>query len=191
MPRHSKSVRWRRSQRLDQDINLHGDSLVDLLRDRGSLTQRMKRRCGGEFSVQVLSQQKLRLNRDEWLLLHMPAHERAVVREVLLLCDGQPWVYAHTVIPLSTLTGRETRLAKLGTKPLGAALFADPCLQRDIVEFGWLVPGSRQHGLAQLGGDETAWGRRSRFLLHGKPLLVSEFFLPRWGQCQSACVAGQ
>jgi chorismate lyase len=54
------------------------------------------------------------------------------LREVYLLCDGVPWVYARTAIPRETLTGRHRRLAYLKTRPLGAMLFADPGMARGI-----------------------------------------------------------
>jgi chorismate lyase len=37
---------------------------------------------------------------------------RALIREVHLLCDDRPWVFARTIIPISTLRGRERRLAQ-------------------------------------------------------------------------------
>ena len=66
--------------------------------------------------------------------------------------------------PLGTLTGRNQQLRRLGTRPLGAFLFRDPGLRRDEVR---VVRDASGH-----------WGRRSRFLLRGRPLLVAEYFLP-------------
>jgi chorismate--pyruvate lyase len=88
-------------------------------------------------------------------------------------------VFARTVIPVRTLRGRQRRLARLGTRPLGAALFADPHLKRGEVEIARLAPGDGiyEHAAVQ-GAADGVWGRRSVFTLKGKPLLVSEFFLP-------------
>ena len=105
----------------------------------------------------------------------------AMVRQVRLYCDDEPWVFARTIIPLSTLRGRQRRLAHLGSKPLGAVLFADPHMQRSPLEIVRISPGQRLFHRA-LGSSSThcdaIWGRRSVFYLDQRPLLVSEIFLP-------------
>jgi chorismate--pyruvate lyase len=149
--------------------------------DPSSLTQRVVSVCGGAFRVQLLNQTWMRPLADERRCLEMRAGALALVRQVRLMCDDQPWVYARTVMPRATLTGRERRLIRLGNRPLGAALFADPTMEREPVEIACLGAG---HALYQLALRELAprpaeiWGRRSVFRLSGKPLLVSEFFLP-------------
>ena len=57
----------------------------------------------------------------------------AWIREVQLLGDGQPWVFARTLIPADTLRGRGRRLTRLGTRPLGEVLFTDPGVRRGPV----------------------------------------------------------
>lgn len=151
------------------------------LMDASSLTQRVVSVCRGGFRVQVLSQAWVRPMTDEAHRLDLRHGARALVRQVQLLCNEHPWVYARTVIPRTTLTGRETRLARLGSRPLGAALFADPTLERDEVEIVQLAPGQTlfeiaTHNLATR--SMPIWGRRSVFRVNGKPLLVSEIFLP-------------
>ena len=96
------------------------------------------------------------------------------------MCGATPWVYARTVIPVQTLRGPQRRLAHLGSKPLGAALFADPNLGRGAVEVACLAAGEKLFARAVGEGisTEVIWGRRSLFWLGGSPLLVSEFFLP-------------
>ena len=111
----------------------------------------------------------------------MPFRERALIREVQLLCGETPWVFARTVIPVRTLTGAQRRLAWLGSRPLGAYLFADPAMQRGPVELVCIRPGAEMYqaavkSLADHPG--SLWGRRSLFRLAGKPLLVCEMFLP-------------
>jgi chorismate--pyruvate lyase len=149
--------------------------------DPSSLTQRVVAVCGGAFRVQLLSQTWMRPHADERRSLGMRAGAVALVRQVRLMCNDHPWVYARTVIPRSTLTGHERRLIRLGNRPLGAALFADPTMERDPVEIACLAAG---HAIYELALRDLApapveiWGRRSVFRLSGKPLLVSEFFLP-------------
>jgi len=108
-------------------------------------------------------------------------HERCFVREVRLLCDEEPVVYARTVIPVRTLTGSRRRLSRLGKKPLGAVLFADPSMVRSGIEVAKLSPGQPLfvRATANLSPQPNQiWGRRSAFFLKHRPLLVSEIFLP-------------
>jgi chorismate--pyruvate lyase len=104
-----------------------------------------------------------------------------LIRQVHLQCDNNTVVYARSVIPLETLSRRHRRLKYLGDKPLGEYLFASSRLERSIIEWTRLQPGTRLHRIACGGGNEyhqPLWGRRSLFRIDEKPLLVSEFFLP-------------
>lgn len=143
--------------------------------DHTSLTARLKRRCR-KFEVRLLSQDYQRPAQDEQQILGIRPGRHALIRQVCLYCDGGASVYARTVIPASTLTGRQRIYAKLGTRPLGAMLFADRTMRRDEVMVA-------EFALAELpiavpGTGQTCWGRRSIFRVGGKPLLVSEVFLP-------------
>lgn len=109
---------------------------------------------------------------------------RALIRQVQLLCGNRPWVYARTVIPATSMCGRLQRLARLGNRPLGAMLFADPGMRRGRVELARITPGQTLFAaaLGHTGRDTPAaiWGRRSVFRIADKPLLVSEVFLPQF-----------
>ena len=113
--------------------------------------------------------------------LARPPQEIALVRQVRLRCDTQPWVFARTVIPLPSLQGELRRLALLGTRPLGEVLFADPGMAREPLEVARITPRHRLYTMAMTEQEKRVgaiWGRRSVFRFRGKPLLVSEFFLP-------------
>ena len=129
----------------------------------------------------MLSQGWTRPSRDEARPLKLRWDAWAWTREVQLLCDGQPWVFARSLIPVQTLQGRSRRLTTIGTKPLGAVLFADPGVRRDPVEIARIAVGQRLHQRA-FGGliepPRAIWGRRSIFRIDGNPLLVMEIFLP-------------
>ncbi len=156
-------------------------ALWDWLLDPGSLTQRLRQRCPGRFRVALRRQGWGRPAPDERRALGMGHGERAVIREVHLLCGDMPWVFARTVIPVSTLRGAQRRLTRLGTKSLGAVLFADTSMRRGEVEVTRLQRGEPLR-LRALGDAATTaatvWGRRSVFRLQARSLLVSEFFLP-------------
>ncbi len=110
--------------------------------------------------------------------------EAAIIREVELLVDDVPWVFARTIIPASSLRGPAKRLTLLGTKPLGEVLFAEPHTERVMMEMASL---NRRHNLfnkavRNMGSQpEQLWGRRTLFNLSGSNLLVNELFLPTLG----------
>mgnify|MGYP000910507047 CR=1 FL=1 len=146
------------------------------LSDTGSLTQRLIDACNGELTVQVLRQNLGVPRLSERRALGLPQRRQALIREVILLGGGIPWVYARSIIPLSTLTGRLRRLRQLDNRPLGALLFSEPSMCREPVEIACYT--SAQMPTALAAKQSTMWGRRSVFRLHNKPLLVSEIFLP-------------
>ena len=151
------------------------------LLDTASLTLRLQRLCPGKLKVRVLSQERGTPRIDEARVLGIKPGRVAIIRQVHLLCDGQPWVYARTVIPVTSLRGKLQRLAHLGTRPLGGMLFADPGMQRGAVELARIGKGQSLYQAAtrHLRQRPAAiWGRRSVFRLSGRPLLVSEVFLP-------------
>ncbi len=154
--------------------------------DPTSLTARLLMACEGRFSVQVLSQRWANPLRNESRRLGLGLRQTALIREVFLYCDQTPWVFARTVIPRSTLTGKLKYLAKLGSRPLGAVLFSDPHMRRDQFEVADIQPGeylytqATQHCQTK---PTQIWGRRSAFYLSQKPLLVNEIFLPTIAPC--------
>ena len=155
--------------------------LQEWLLDTGSLTQRLLQSCQGKFRVDVVSLKWQRPMRNEARRLGLRLHQRALIREVRLLCNEQPWVFARTVIPFRTLKGALRYLVRLGTRPLGAVLFADPHMQREELELACINRNMSLFESAMPNGTANTsciWGRRSVFYLENKPLLVSEIFLP-------------
>ena len=145
------------------------------LLDRGSLTQRLIDASSESFAVRVVREAFLVPRLDERQLLDLPTRRRSFVREVLLYVDGSPRVFARSVIPLSTLTGRLRKLRRLDDRPLGAVLFADPGMARGPLEIA-RVPAAMIPG-DHATDDTSYWGRRSLFYMDSRPLLVSEIFL--------------
>ena len=154
--------------------------------DRGSLTRRLQLASPNHFRVELVEQGWQRPMLNEAMRLKVSPDRLALVRQVYLFCHERPVVYARTVIPISTLSGAERHLACLGNRPLGAVLFADPNMSRDEVEVACIRPGQRIFTRATQTLDSepaSIWGRRSVFYLSGKPLLVSEVFLPGIADC--------
>ena len=145
--------------------------------DASSLTAKLVRYSSGDFHVELLSQETRRPTWDEAKVLNIASGQFALIRQVRLCCNGKAVVYARTVIPLSTLKGAERSYANLGNRPLGAMLFADKSMRRDEVMVTKLLPESSLH--KKTGAPNVpVWGRRSVFHVGGKPLLVSEYYLP-------------
>lgn len=149
--------------------------------DPGSLTARLIARSAGRFRVRVTRLAWARPTLAERRALRLRHGEWALIREVVLEGRGEPWVVARSVIPRATLTGPNRRLRFLGNRPLGAFLFRDPTLRRTQVK----VVRLEKSGTAATVGAHTdtadgvaTWGRRSTFVLRGRPLLVAEYFLP-------------
>lgn len=146
------------------------------LMDDESLTGKLVALSGGDFRVQVLSQGMARPQWSECRALGMAPRRLALVREVLLYGNDQPWVFARSVIPLCTLTGRLRCLRRLDNRPLGAFLFAQPGLSRGPIAVS-CIDHQHRYLPERVQGRRPAWGRRSVFRVDGKPLLVSEVFL--------------
>lgn len=146
------------------------------LLDTGSLTATLIALSGGEFRVEVLRQTLASPSLPEQRCLGMGLRQLALVREVVLYGNNEPWVFARSVLPLTSLTGPLRHLRKQGNRPLGAFLFSQPHLRRGAIALARI---NRHHAYlaAGLAGTEAAWGRRSVFSLNHKPLLVSEVFL--------------
>ena len=146
------------------------------LLDDSSLTVRLTELNLGRFRVQRLYQGWELPLLSECKLLRVSPRQRALVREVGLMLADKTVVFARSVFPISSLTGDLTHLRYLQNKSLGAILFKHPGLRRSPFELARIggesdyLPGALQQGT-------PAWGRRSRFVIGGRSLMVSEVFL--------------
>ncbi|MDX9884231.1 chorismate--pyruvate lyase family protein [Thauera sp.] len=161
-------------------------ALLPWLSDPGSLTARIRARCS-RFAVQVVCQKLARVHRDEALLLGLRPGERAWVREVLLVADGRPVVFARSLLPPRNVRGAWNLFHGMGSRPLGQALFSDPAISRLPLACRRLDGRDARYHRAQAALNRyapaqylprTLWARRSVFLLRGSALMVSEAFLP-------------
>ena len=149
--------------------------------DSGSLTARLKARYA-DFAVRPVAVKYAKPIQDEAALLNLPAYKAALIREVLLIGDNQPVVFAHSVLPRTSLRGAWNGLGRLGNKPLGAMLFANPKVKRTPLEYKKLP---RQHPISMRVAEhlqtspKTLWARRSIFSLNCARILVTEVFLPQ------------
>lgn len=164
---------------------LHSDEntpFIEWLRDRGSLTARLQAR--GTFAVHLLRQELALPTPDEAQALSIRSREYAWVREVALYCNGKPVVFAHTVLPYRPRGPLTNWLARLGTRSLGAMLFAHAGFRRGEIVCRRL---NQKHPLFQRAVEAMQlshsspgmlWARRSHFSFDNQAVLVTEVFSP-------------
>jgi chorismate--pyruvate lyase len=164
----------------------------DWLTTPGSLTARLIAHSQG-FRVQRLHQRSALCLADEARAIGLPRAARVLEREVLLRCDGQPVVFAHTVVPAAANASDWPLFSALGERSLGTTLFYDPLVRRGELEFARIRAGHplMQRARAALGagpvqrfpggpcpGDPILYARRCIYRRHQGALLVTEVFLP-------------
>ncbi len=177
------------------------------LGEPGSLTRRLRAGCG-RLELILLRQRYARPLPDETPLLKLRAGQRAWVREVLLLADGQPVLYAHSVAHPSSLRAAWRPLCRIGLRPVGDAIFERHGLRRGPIRVRRLGDADRLHRDASraltneaarrpaMRAEQRAdarpsplasavpfplpslWARRSPFVLAGHALWITEIFLP-------------
>lgn len=142
--------------------------------EQGSLSERFKRHCQ-TFSAQVVTNEYL--NPADILPLDLSPFRRltadskpadmnnCLLREVVLIADGVPWVVGRTLIPNSLLKPCYDFYSQ-GTVPLGETVFQADNVKRDGLEVGQV----------ELNGHQFL-ARRTRLWLNDKPMLVAELFL--------------
>jgi len=147
---------------------------VDWLLDSGSLTRRLTWLAEGDFAVHVRREGWQSLRADECAALDVACGHAGWVREVVLVGQGQPWVFARSVAAQRTLDALGIDLGQVGQRSLGEVLFCAPLFSRSALELchypaGYLPPDVRQGGLC---------ARRSCFGLKEARVLVAEVYLP-------------
>lgn len=155
------------------------------MRAPGSLSQRLARH--GRFEVQLLRQTTASLRAPERRQLGAPRRGCTLVREVLLRVDGRPLVWARSSLHKTGLAGPWKALKGLGQRPLATLLYADPRVQRSLLQPRRLpATGATRRQMAwqwqQATGEAPPramrWSRHSVFHRQGALLRVMELFHP-------------
>lgn len=142
-----------------------------------SLTAAMRRHWPGSFQVRVLFEGWAMAAGEEALRLGWPGRRRAWIREVALVGDGVVRILARSVIPVDS----RVAVRGLGNRPLGDRLFMGAGSDREPLEVARVT---HRHWLSQHfqglepGAAQARWARRAVHRLRGRPLLVTELFLP-------------
>lgn len=157
--------------------------IASWLYDPSSLTAKLKSRTS-QFSVELIGQAELIPEPHELEFLNIESKSGHLVREVLLKCDGLPWVFARSVLPLASLSKTDQELAQLGENPLGEFLFHNPTIQPGTIKASEFTASSKVKGLdeslhqgLEQKLSQPLFGRRRLFHLQNGPILVAEVFL--------------
>lgn len=144
----------------------------------GSLTAHI-RHSGHDFRVRRLLQKRMAALAEEAATLGQ--RRGALVREVLLMEGEVPLVFAHSVVLGRHTAGAWRAIRGLGSRPLAELLYVDSAITRRPMRYR-IVTASDPLGQrirSTLPATKfPLWARRSVFLRHGRPLLVTEVFLP-------------
>ena len=154
--------------------------IVHWLAERGSLTALLRAHCG-RFSLQRLCHGVGAAQAGDPDL----GAPRLWRREVLLLADDWPVVFARSVARADALRDAWRLLRGLGGRPLGDAVFARAGVRRTPIVICRLHRGDAlQRAACRAAGLDPAtalWARRSAFVRAGAEVWVTEVFLPGVG----------
>ncbi len=152
----------------------------DWLTRGGSLTAHL--RTLGTVTLRVTREAVACAWPDECAALGVAPRERVWVREVVLLVEGVPFVAAHSIAPLAASRGVWQSMRRLSSRPLAELLYDESSVSRSALVSARLTA---RHPLFALARREIAGrtphglvARRSTFLRHGRPLMVTECMLP-------------
>lgn len=165
------------------EVVIDDKNLAHWLLDTSSLTERLQSMCSN-FEVIVVSHQIQAPRADEIALLGC-SKTTTYIREVLLLGDGVPWVFARSVIPLVI---NDSELDGLGSEPLGKRIFNDTRFKRgafQLCKLEWPSIKERLSNKTEVNFSSVdhevirrVYGRRSCFDFLGNKMSVAELFLP-------------
>ena len=102
----------------------------------------------------------------------------------MLCANGIPLIMARSIIPSSSSSGSNHEVLRLGKKPLGAVLFAKTRMRSQKKPFREISRLDKHSALCKKCFEQypvvpsAIWARRTLYRLKGRPLLVSEVFLP-------------
>lgn len=130
----------------------------DWLLYQGSLTKKLQQYCQ-QLKVEVVAEKWTSAITSEFVEYDEPVW----LREVILKGDEQPWIFAQTRLPQSTMNHVAPDIMSLGSTPIGLWLFAQ---QPKRIKLEWSYDAST--GL---------YARRSVLLLNQYPIEIKELFL--------------
>lgn len=152
----------------------------DWLTRGGSLTAHLREL--GEVSVDVTREAVGLPWPDEAAALNIGPRTPVWIREVVLNVDGVPFVAAHSIVPLDAGKGVWQAVRRLARRPLAELLYSDSSVTRSALASRRITARHPLHRLARrctpLAQTHALTARRSVFVRHGAPMMVTECMLP-------------
>lgn len=146
----------------------------------GALTKGL--RDIGRVELKILKQDIGALQREEAKLLNLPIRSLVWTRQISMWIDGELCVVARSVAPLRDTHGVWRGVKGLNTRPLADILYQDPSINRSSFEVSRVRCAAPLYLIAKKtlrsACPNALYARRSVFWRTGKPLMVSECFLP-------------
>ena len=139
------------------------DSIKSWLSESGPITKRIS--ANENFELNLLREEIDEVDETEKKYLGNFIGD-IKVREVVLLGNKVPKVYAKSLIPVKTIKKGFSKLGSLGTKPLGDILFEKNIFNKIDVMYSSFVHE-----------DSIFWGRKTKYLVKNLPFSVMEIFL--------------
>lgn len=144
-------------------ILLANENIKSWLIEKGPITKRIK--SEESFKLNLIKDEISAVDDSEKKFLEETS-DKIKVREVILLGNNIPRVYAKSLIPIRTIENGFSRLGELGTKPLGDILFEKEIFKKTNVVYAQFQDQ-----------DSIFWGRKTKYIVKNMPLSVMEVFL--------------
>ena len=143
--------------------NIANKKIISWLSEKGPITQRIKK--NGNFKLHLIQDELSKISEDDKKFVNSES-EKIKKREVLLLCNDLPVVFAQTIIPIETIENGFNKLGNLGSKPLGDILFEKDIFLRELILYASFKNESNIY-----------WGRKAKYSVKGYKFSVMETFL--------------
>lgn len=151
---------------------------LDILKEEGSLTDLFAILMGHEPRLTCLSQGRGPVDRLESHVLGLKPRNFAHIREITMGTESVDWLFARTVIPVSTMVGNAARLKYANNVPLGKILFGFLKAVRSQMQIQLVTAAEVGLILPEVDDNFPLWQRQSVFELNSGPLMISEILLP-------------
>ena len=144
-------------------LEVRNKEILSWLNEAGSITTRIK--SFSNFKLKLLKDGpgEVDIIEDDLIISN---YEENNIREVILLSNEEPLIYAKSIIPLETIKLGLNILGNLKENPLGDILFSNPEIKKKYMLFARFQ-----------SKEEIFYGRKGIYTVKGYPFSVCEIFL--------------
>ena len=146
-----------------KSLEIRNKEILSWLNEPGSITSRIK--SFSNFKLKLLKDGpgEVDIIEDDLIISN---YEENNIREVILLSNEEPLIYAKSIIPLETIKLGLNILGNLKENPLGDILFSNPEIKKKYMLFARFQ-----------SKEEIFYGRKGIYTVKGYPFSVCEIFL--------------